>query len=267
MPTCSALAFDYDRRGQRFSQRRHSSAGTHGFGAFDMPDETSRHGPSPMTQQRTFLGWPRNGWILTISLSGAVLGAAILTVMLYGTSDSVLAVVARNSVRAALVLFALTFSASSLHYFFPGAVTRWLVAHRPYLGVAFAIAHLSFLSANIARVILIHGGRFTDLRPPVAWIVGGAGYVLIVAMAATSFPGPRAAIGRRAWNALHVVGGYAIALAFLNSYGTRAFRMPEYFPLALVTVGVLALRGARVWHWCWQTCRSRSLTTWQRDAS
>jgi len=62
-------------------------------------------------------------------------------------------------------------------------------------------------------------------------------------MTVTSFDITAAALGPRAWRALHLVGGYYLLLQFTVSFGKRIPDMPLYalFLIPLVTVFVLRM--------------------------
>lgn len=189
-------------------------------------------------------GWPRRGWILAGTWTAIVLLLAAANFALHGMGNETFGRVARLGARSGFIAFFLAFGAGPLHLLWPGRWTSWLVAHRPYLGVSFATSHFIFLGANVSRVVVHMGGEPFALRPPVAWLVGGIGFVMIFAMAATSFPGPARWLGARRWKALHLVGGYGLLLGFLNSFGTRALEKPEYLPFAAATLALLGLRLA-----------------------
>ena len=126
-------------------------------------------------------------------------------------------------------------------------MTRWILSHRRYLGVSFAVSHSIFLASHIVRVFVVHDGDFFALRPPIAWLGGAVVFGFIYSMAATSFPVLARKLDVRAWKLLHKTGSYAIALTFLNSYGFRAITMPEYLPalgLILLALGVRAMAFA-----------------------
>lgn len=204
------------------------------------------------------LGWPRAGWMLAGALTAGMLVLAGATLAIYGIDDSTLGVVARNAARSSLILFSLAFSAGPLERFFPAAPTRWLFRHRPFIGVSFVVSHLIFLASHVVRAFVVHDGDFFALRPPFAWIGGGTLYVVMIAMAVTSFPGPAARIGPRAWKLLHTVGSYAIFATFLNSYGYRVLfvPLPEYLPALGLLLGVLVLRAAAFAHRRFPPCRA-----------
>ena len=196
------------------------------------------------TPTQSILGWPRGGWAVLGTWASAVLLLQASTFLAYGTDDEAFGRVARLGARSGFCAFVLAFGAGPAHRFWPNAVTRWLLAHRPYLGVSFAFSHFTFLAANVTRVFLHYDGQFTDLRPVIAWAGGGFLYAVIGAMAITSFPGPANALGASRWRMLHVFGSYAILIGFLNSFGTRAVTRPEYLPFAVPAVALLALRIA-----------------------
>jgi methionine sulfoxide reductase heme-binding subunit len=61
-------------------------------------------------------------------------------------------------------------------------------------------------------------------------------------MTATSFDRTAAALGARAWRALHLIGGYYLLLQFMVSFGKRIPDMPLYALFLLPLVAVFALR-------------------------
>ena len=73
-------------------------------------------------------------------------------------------------------------------------------------------------------------------------ISGSVVFLLIAAMAATSFDRTAAMIGPRAWRLLHTIGGYYILLTFANAFGRRAVHDTFYLPFAAIVVVVFAIR-------------------------
>ena len=61
-------------------------------------------------------------------------------------------------------------------------------------------------------------------------------------MTATSFDVTAAAIGARAWRALHLVGSYYLLFQFTVSFGKRIPDMPVYALFLVPLVTVFALR-------------------------
>jgi DMSO/TMAO reductase YedYZ heme-binding membrane subunit len=197
------------------------------------------------TQRRTwFEGWPLLA-LLTIVLAG-------LCVWIAGMRQfevEGVRMVIRFTARTSLLFFCLAFSASALARLAPNAFTRWQKRNRRYLGLAFAASHA------------LHGGAiitFANMDPTgfamatnlASYVFGGIGYTVIIAMAATSFDRAAAAIGPRAWQLLHRVGGYYLLLQFMVSFGKRIPAMPLYslflVPLfALVVLQLIAMAGAK----------------------
>jgi len=116
-----------------------------------------------------------------------------------------------RSVRCALPLFVLAFTASSLAILWPSRTTRWLLANRRYIGLAFAFAmawHLSF----VAYSIILFGNQL-NARATAADLVGLAFLVLLTL---TSFRWGARRLSRANWRRLHKTGVYAIW--FLATY-------------------------------------------------
>jgi DMSO/TMAO reductase YedYZ heme-binding membrane subunit len=203
----------------------------------DRSNPTTRRSAAP-------LGWSNSGWRLVALWA---LGLALLCTWVLasrGSSDSALGLVARNAARSGFLAFVLTVGAGPLHQLWPGPGTAWLLRRRSQLGVAFALAHFLFLATNVARVLLHYGGHFTLLRPATTWVGGGALFLVIGALALTSFPGPARRLGPRAWRRLHLAGVWLLLAQFLLSYGLRALHDPFYIPFALAGIALVGLRAA-----------------------
>jgi methionine sulfoxide reductase heme-binding subunit len=74
------------------------------------------------------------------------------------------------------------------------------------------------------------------------YIFGGIGYIVIIAMTATSLDRTAAAIGPRAWRRLHLAGGYYLLFQFMVSFGKRIPDMPPFALFLIPLLAVLALR-------------------------
>ena len=149
--------------------------------------------------------------------------------------------VIRFTARTSLLFFCLAFSAAALARLWPNAFTRWQRRNRRYLGVTFAASHALHAVAIVA---------FANMDPPgfaaatslASYLFGGIGYAFIIAMTATSFDVTAAALGPRAWRALHLVGGYYLLLQFTVSFGKRVPDMPLYSLFLIPLAAVFALR-------------------------
>ena len=149
--------------------------------------------------------------------------------------------VIRFTARTSLLFFCLAFSAAALARLLPNAWTRWQLRNRRYLGLTFAASHALHAVAILAFAKMDPAG-FMQATNLASYIFGSIGYVVIVAMAATSFDRTAAAIGPRAWRALHLVGGYYLLAQFTVSFGKRIPGMPLYSLFLIPLFAVLALR-------------------------
>jgi DMSO/TMAO reductase YedYZ heme-binding membrane subunit len=149
--------------------------------------------------------------------------------------------VIRFTARTSLLFFCLAFSAAALARLAPNAFTRWQLRNRRYLGLAFAASHALHAAAIFAFAKMDPAG-FAMATNLASYVFGGIGYAIIIAMAATSFDRTAAAIGPRAWQLLHRVGGYYLLLQFTVSFGKRIPAMPLYGLFLIPLFAVLALR-------------------------
>ena len=149
--------------------------------------------------------------------------------------------VIRFTARSSLLLFCLAFSAAALARLWPNGWTRWLRRNRRQLGLTFAASHALHAGAIFAFAQMDPAG-FAAATNLASYIFGGIGYAIIIAMAATSFDRSAAAIGPRAWRALHLWGGYYLWAQFVISFGKRIPAMPFYSLFLIPLFAVLALR-------------------------
>jgi methionine sulfoxide reductase heme-binding subunit len=143
------------------------------------------------------------------------------------------------SVRCALPLFFVVFTTSSLATLWPGPRTRWLLANRRYIGLAFAVAmawHFSFVA-----YFLIKFRPQLYARAIEADVVG---LVFLVAMTLTSFRPFARHLTQVNWRRLHKTGIYAIWLLILYIYQGGARNDHDLYHLALVgaLIGAWVLR-------------------------
>jgi methionine sulfoxide reductase heme-binding subunit len=149
--------------------------------------------------------------------------------------------VIRFTARTSLLFFCLAFSAAALAWLVPNAFTRWQLRNRRFLGLTFAASHALHAAAILAFARMDPAG-FAIATNLASYVFGGIGYAFIIAMAATSFDRTAAAIGRRAWRLLHLVGGYYLLLQFMVSFGKRIPTMPLYSLFLIPLFAVVALR-------------------------
>ncbi|QCK86063.1 hypothetical protein E8L99_10010 [Phreatobacter aquaticus] len=183
-------------------------------------------------------GWPLLGLITLILLS--------LTVAMFlvagGDTDGLRSAI-RLTARTSLALFLASFLASSLIRLWPSEPTRWLRRNRRQVGLGFAVSHLIH---GVALVLLVRRDPvlFWQLTNLGNIISGGTAYLLIAAMAATSFNRSAAWLGPRAWGWLHWSGAHFIWISFMVTNGKRVPMSLWYvLPVALL-VAALGLRLA-----------------------
>jgi len=184
----------------------------------------------------------RDGWWL-VTLITAMLVVMTLGVAAARTFDvDGVRMAVRYTARSSLVLFCLAFSARALLTLFPSMWSRWQFRNRRYLGLSFAISH-ALHAVAVATFAVVSPVAFTGATSIASYVFGGVGYIFIALMAATSFDKTAAAIGPRAWRALHLTGGYYLLVQFMVSFGKRVPDMPLYgiFLVPLIVVFVLRM--------------------------
>ena len=183
----------------------------------------------------------RRGWPLTLA---ATVATATLCSFAYTMTGGGLAgwqSVVRTSAKTSLLFFLAAFVASSVRVFWRTPATAWLLANRRYLGVSFAASH----AIHLVGIVMVARLSPDFERGLVTLLFGGFGYVLLFAMAATSFDGAVTWLGRRRWQLLHKTGIYYLWFIFLISYLPRAvFESAWYWPFALALLAGVALRFA-----------------------
>src|ERR1700726_2185928 len=181
------------------------------------------------------------GWRLFAVLTLALIAFSIwIAGMRQFEADGVRMVI-RFTARTSLLFFCLAFSAAALARLWPNGWTRWQRRNRRHLGVTFAASHAIHAVAIVCFAQMDPAG-FAAATSAASYIFGGIGYAFIIAMAATSFDRTAAAIGPRAFRALHLTGGYYLLLQFSVSFGKRIPDMPLYALFLIPLVAVFALR-------------------------
>jgi hypothetical protein len=112
-----------------------------------------------------------------------------------------------HSVRCALPLFLVAFTASSLARLWPSVVTRWLMANRRYIGLAFAFGmawHISFVAYRLWTF-----GNPLNFK---ATAMDAIGLVFLLLLTLTSFRPFARTLTLANWRRLHKTGVYVIWL-------------------------------------------------------
>jgi DMSO/TMAO reductase YedYZ heme-binding membrane subunit len=172
----------------------------------------------------------------------AFLLLAILIVLTRtGLSEDSFTQLIRVTAASSMVLFSLTFSASSLHQLMGNDRWQPVMRARRRLGLAFALSHAVHLIAIIALVEIVHGGDYSQLGD----IVGGSViYLFIFAMAATSNDASVKSLGAKNWKRLHKTGSYLIWFALFSTYLGKALETGavHYWIFFLLGVSLILLR-------------------------
>ncbi len=119
--------------------------------------------------------------------------------------------------RLAAPYFLLTFAASPLHQLFPGGATRWLLANRRYIGLAFAVGAFCQL-LPIVTLALRFQPALADIHSASSQFGEDCIYLTLVLMTVTSFRATNRHISRTTWRRLHSTGIY---LCFLRAVRNR----------------------------------------------
>ena len=182
------------------------------------------------------------GWKITLTISLGLTALTSLQLVIWGYGEEGIRVWVRSTARSSVVLFALAFTASSLRSLWRSDVSRWLLTNRRYLGVSYAVSH--FLHAIALVALLAASSEFAESLEPITLVGGGLAYLFTAAMALTSSDAAVAALGRRSWRRLHLVGGWTIWIIFAQIYLPRAATDPWYLPVGLWVLAIPALRFA-----------------------
>jgi hypothetical protein len=183
----------------------------------------------------------RRGWPLTLWATVATATVCSFAYTLLGGGLEGWHGVVRTSAKTSLLFFLAAFVASSLRALWRTPATAWLLANRRYIGVSFATSH----AIHLVGIIMVATLSPAFSRGVVTLLFGGLGYVLLFAMAATSFDGAVAWLGRRRWQRLHRTGMYYLWFIFAISYLPRALLESAWYGIpSLALLGALALRVA-----------------------
>jgi sulfoxide reductase heme-binding subunit YedZ len=180
-------------------------------------------------------------WRLPIAYGVFVGGlcAALVSTLEPGMTE--VRAVIRATAFTSAVAFLPAFVASALHRRRPGGASRWLIANRRYLGLSVAASHFWHLIALVTLATL--SPSFVASVPAATLVFGGAGFVLLGLMAATSNDASQRALGR-AWGWLHTLGLYVLWLDFTVTYAGTAAKSPFHAVMTLAFLAALGLRAA-----------------------
>jgi DMSO/TMAO reductase YedYZ heme-binding membrane subunit len=191
---------------------------------------------TPSSSGRSWIqGWPLLG---TLTLALLLMASAVL--LPQPDVEGVRRLI-RVTARSSLVLFLLAFTASAAARRWPSPLTRWQVANRRQIGLAFAVSH-AVHAAAIAGFAQIDPAGFAAATGPGNFISGGLAYGFIALMAITSFDGAVRWLGARRWRRLHLAGIYFLWISFVITFGKRIPMSAGYVLPIVVLLAALALR-------------------------
>jgi len=179
------------------------------------------------------------GWGLTASLAALLSAACLLHLAVLGTGSESVRALARATARSSLLLFSAASAASALRRLWPSQTTAWLLRNRRYLGLSFAASHGLHLACVLTVIFLYPEDYETD---PLAIAFGGAAYLVLAAMAATSTDATAAWLGRERWRQLHGFGIWYLHFIFAFTLVPEMTRSPLYLAQGLLALLVPALR-------------------------
>lgn len=192
-------------------------------------------------------------WLLALATSVAIcLGLPLADFhSARGTAPMIL-----RSVRYALPLFLLAFTASSLATLCPSPLTKWLLRNRRYIGLGFAFAmawHFSFVGYSIFSFGLSASGL--TVRGLALDLVG---LIFLVLMTLTSFRWVARRLSSANWRRLHKTGVYVIWFVATYIYLNSLRNGVDVFRVAITGLLIAAL-VLRVFAWANRRLRGITL--------
>ena len=128
----------------------------------------------------------------------------------------------RYSAHLSFYYFFLSFAASSFNSYLGYSFIKTILRNRRYFGISFAIAHSFHLIAlTYFFTVSVEGPSIVSI------IGGGAGYLIMYAMAFTSNDRMVKKIGSRKWKLLHKIGSSYLAIIFIYAF-IFGFLFSEY---------------------------------------
>ncbi|MFK7730559.1 MAG: hypothetical protein AB8B48_02965 [Pseudomonadales bacterium] len=136
------------------------------------------------------------------------------------------------AVRWAIPFIFLAIATSSLLVLFPGALTKWLMRNRKYLGLCFAVA-MAWQGLFILIVSTVHRDYYlSDIFYFRDELEGTIGYLFLAAMTLTSFQFARKKITPAQWRIIHTCGVYFLWAYPFSVYWWNLFYYPNLEPYA-----------------------------------
>lgn len=176
----------------------------------------------------------------TIAFSMVIVG---ITFSIFGLSEESLRLSLRETARISVAIFLLVFIASSFHQLSRSRISKWLMINRRYLGISFGASHLIHLVLIVWLIYSYSSGNLLSIAPLNSYMVGGIGYIFIIAMLITSNNQSMKRLGRKRWKMLHTSGMYYLFLSFIMSFVDLLEKdFSFYLPLVLALVLAACIR-------------------------
>ena len=171
-----------------------------------------------MLQHRVLNGWPLFYLIALLTLGGMIARMLIIGI----SSPEATVKLIRLSVQFASPWIFIAFVTSALVTLFPGAISQWLLRNRRYTGLSFA-AGFAWQAVFIAVLLHLYPAYYWDELHKTSDLVGRSlSYVLLLALAVTSFYPVRRKMSRAQWHWLHLIGIWYFWAAIWVSYAEQA---------------------------------------------
>ena len=185
----------------------------------------------------------------TIALPATLLCLSLATLIVLtngGLTEDNIRQIIRITAASSMLLFSLTFTASSLMHFFCNKYWQSLMQARRRLGLSFALSHTVHLFAIVALVEIAYNGDYFQLGD----IAGGSViYLFIFAMAVTSNDASVTLLGAKNWKKLHKTGSYLIWIGLFGVYLENALETHalHYWLYAIFGISLILLRVGAFW--------------------
>jgi methionine sulfoxide reductase heme-binding subunit len=146
--------------------------------------------------------------------------------------------------RLSFLTFIPIYAASPLVKWLPGAVSSALVRNRRSLGLAYAL----IMAAHLCAIAVYQMTSGSEPLEPVSAVLGGLGFVLIAALAATSNDAAVRRLGGRAWKRLHASTLHWLWAIYAFTYlGRVVERGIDYLPGLVSVLLLFAFRISARW--------------------
>jgi methionine sulfoxide reductase heme-binding subunit len=183
------------------------------------------------------------GWRI-VGFTALFVGIMVAMIVLFGgINEQAMRMGIRATARTSVILFISAFIASSLVKLWSSPVSSWLIKNRRFLGISMAVSH-TYHAIVLFGLWYVTAGVAPTIEP-----VSAFGYVLLYAMAITSFKAPAELLGKRNWQILHTTGMHFLWLGLLAEYGVKLsksmFIALPFFSLLVIAMVIRIIAGRK----------------------